>query len=137
MKRLSILLGLIVIVLAMTSCSSNTPKAVAEKSVKCLIDKDFEGYVDLLYLEDKDSQDAAKLENDKKELAALLKSKAEKEYEKDKGLTSYETLKEEIAENGETAVVKMKLTYGNGKSDDADIKLRKDKNGDWKIDFGK
>ncbi|WP_337950692.1 hypothetical protein [Prevotella sp.] len=32
MKRLSILLGLIVIVLAMTSCSSNTPKAVAEKS---------------------------------------------------------------------------------------------------------
>ena len=94
MKKLSILLGLIVIVLAMTSCSSNTPKAVAEKSVKCLIDKDYEGYVDLLYLEDKDSQDAAKLESDKKELAALLKSKAEKEYEKDKGLTSYETLKE-------------------------------------------
>ena len=136
MKKLCIILGVIIIALLTTACGSNTPKSVAEKSVKCLIDEDYEGYVDLVYL-DMESGNDQQTENDKKALAGLLKEKASREYEKHKGIESFETLGEEISGDGKTAIVKMKLAYGNGTSDENDIKLRKDKDDNWKIDIGK
>ena len=70
-------------------------------------------------------------------LAAMLKEKASKEFEKKDGLKSYETLSEEISEDGNTAKVKMKFIYGNGTEDTDNIKLRKDDDGNWKIDMSK
>lgn len=137
MKRLSIFLGAILAVILMASCSSNSPKAVAEKSVKCIADKDYNGYVDLLYFSEKDKHDAKEFEEGKQQLAALLKDKAEKTYSKKGGISSYEALNEEIAEDGKTANVKMKITYGNGTSEETGIKLRKDNDDNWKIDMGK
>ncbi len=137
MKRLSFILGLMAIVFIMASCSSNTPKGVAEKSMKCLIDKDYKGYVDLVYTKDDPKESPDEIKQQKEMLASLLKDKAEKEYKKNKGIASYEIVNEETSENGEKAKVKMKVTYGNGEVKDEEIELRKDKDGNWKLDMGK
>ncbi len=138
MKRLNLILGTILIVLFISSCNSgNTPTNIAEKSMKCLIDKDYDGYADLIYFSEDDIKDAENLKQAKEQLAILLKDKADKEYKKKNGITSYKTISEEIADDGNTANVKMKVIYGNGSNDETDIKLRKDKEGKWKIDLGK
>ena len=127
--------------LIMASCSSNTPKAVAEKSMKCLVNKDYNGYVELL--DTKDDSKSAKQETpeeikqDKQMLAAMLKDKAEKEYKKNGGIASYETLSEDTDKEGKTAIVNMKVTYGNGSSEEEDIRLCKDADGNWKLSMGK
>lgn len=137
MKRLSFILGILAIAFFMTSCSSNTPKGVAEKSMKCLVDKDYKGYVDLIYTKDNPKESPEEIKQQKEMLASLLKDKAEKEYKKNKGISSYEIVNEETSENGEKAKVKMKVTYGNGEVKDEEIELCKDKDGNWKIDMGK
>lgn len=137
MKRLSFILGVMALVFIMTSCSSNTPKGVAEKSMKCLIEKDYNGYVDLIYTKDDPKESPDEIKQQKETLASLLKDKAEKEYKKNKGITSFEIVNEETSEDGEKAKVKMKVTYGNGDVKDEEIELRKDKDGNWKLDMGK
>ena len=137
MKRLNFILGVMALVFIMTSCSSNTPKGVAEKSMKCLIEKDYNGYVDLIYTKDDPKESPDEIKQQKETLASLLKDKAEKEYKKNKGITSFEIVNEETSEDGEKAKVKMKVTYGNGDVKDEEIELRKDKDGNWKLDMGK
>ena len=39
------------------------------------------------------------------------------------GVTDIEVLSEEISEDGNSAVVKMKITYGNGESEEDETKL--------------
>ena len=56
---------------------------------------------------------------------------------KNGGIKSYEALSEQIDESGESAVVKMKIMYGDGSDKEDDIKLKKDEQGNWKIDMGK
>lgn len=135
MKRLSLFISLFAIVMALVGCSDNSPKAVAEKSMQCIIDKDFEGYTELLYIEPKEGQD---IENQKAMIASMLKSKYESKVKKKGAVKSYEVLGEDIAEDGEKAVVTMKVVYDNGNVDENEsIKLRKDKDGKWKLDAGK
>ena len=135
MKKLSSIIIVLVAMVLLTGCSKNTPTAVAEKSMQCIIDKDFEAYTDLLYIEPKEGED---IENQKKMIAAMLLGKYDSTVKKKGAIKSYEVTGEEISEDGETAVVKMKIMYDNGKEDDNEtIKLRKDKDGNWKIDAGK
>ena len=137
MKRLSIIIEIMFTILFFASCSSNTPTKVAEQSMKCLMDKDYKGYVDLIYFSEKEKKNPEEYEQGKQQLAALLKDKAEKEYKRKGDISSYETITEETSNDGKTANVKMKINYGNGTNEDTDIKLRKDKDGNWKIDMGK
>ena len=137
MKKLSMILGVILMALIMVSCNSNTPTKVAEKSVACLQKGDYEGYVDLIYAKKEEMKDKEKFENEKKMLVAMLKDKASKKFEKNDGIKSYEALSEEISEDGNTAKVKMKIVWGNDQEDTDDIKLRKDDDGNWKIDMSK
>lgn len=71
MKKIILSLFVAVAALALWSCGdSNTPSAVAEKSVKCLQNSDYEGYVDLLGTGDgKDSEEG------EEQLVALLREK--------------------------------------------------------------
>lgn len=52
-------------------------------------------------------------------------------------IASCEILSEEIAEDGNTAVVKAKITYGDGTTDDQKFKLVKNADGDWRLDAQK
>ncbi len=116
------------------SCGgADTPTAVAEKSIQCLQDGDYEGYVDLLQLEVDEGEDL----NQKKESAVvLIREKAKEFIEKQEGIKSYEVLSETIAEDGNSAKVEMNVVYGNGKEDKQTVKLVK-VDDEWKVDFNK
>lgn len=133
MKKIILSLFVTVAALALWSCGdSNTPSAVAEKSVKCLLNSDYEGYVDLLGTNDgKDSEEG------KEQLVALLREKGEKTMKEKQGLKSYEVLSEEISEDGNKATVEMKIVYGNGEEKTEKVKLKKNDKEEWRIIWGK
>lgn len=131
------ILGVLILTLVMTSCNSNTPTKVAEKSIVCIQKGDYEGYVDLIYQKKEEGKDKKEIEDEKQMLVAMMKDKATKKFEKQDGIKSYEALSEEISEDGKTAIVKMKMVMGDGSETTDDIKLRKDEDGNWKLDIGK
>lgn len=137
MKKLAITVCALAMALVMTSCGGNTPQKAAEKAVECIQDENYEGYVDMVYMKPDETKNADDVKNSKQMLTALLKDKASKQKEKNGGIEKYETLSEEMAEDGNTAVVRMKITYGDGSEKEEDVKMRKDENGDWKVDMGK
>ena len=131
------ILGVLILTLVMTSCNSNIPTKVAEKSIACIQKGDYEGYVDLIYQKKEEGKDKKEIEDEKQMLVAMMKDKATKKFEKQDGIKSYEALSEEISEDGKTAIVKMKIVMGDGSETTDDIKLRKDEDGNWKLDIGK
>lgn len=136
MKKLMSFVIAVFAILAFTACSSNSPKDVAEKAMKCIVNQDYKGYVDLVYLQDenKSKEDVGKA---KAQLVELLQNKGEKSIKENEGVESFEVTKEEISEDGNSATVDLNITYKNGKTDDTTVKLCKDKNGKWWIDLGK
>lgn len=123
-------------ILAITACSSNSPKDVAEKAMKCIVNQDYKGYVDLIYLQD-ENKSKEDVDKAKAQLVELLQNKGEKSIKENEGVESFEVTKEEISEDGNSATVDLNITYKNGKTDDTTVKLCKDKNGKWWIDLGK
>lgn len=118
--------------------NANTPSAASEKAAKCLIDEDYEGYVDMLFITEKADTDKAKLEEQKAQYAAALKDKMAKSIEKEgKKMTSAKAVSEELSEDGEKATVTMNIKYDDGSEKTDTTKLRKDKDGNWKLDIGK
>ena len=59
-----------------------------------------------------------------------------KEYEKKDGLKSIEIISEEISEDGNTATVKIKQTYGNGETQDGTQSMVK-RDGKWLMSVDK
>lgn len=136
MKKLFVTFLVAVAAIALWSCGGveNTPKGVAEASIKCMQNEDIKGYVDLLYFDDSKNKGS---EQEKEKFAEIIKGKVLVSLKEKEGIKSYETLSEEISENGNSAKVKMKITYGNGEESNQTFKLLKDKEGKWKIKFGK
>lgn len=119
----------------MTSCGGgNSPKSVTDKALKAMLDKDYDTFVEYVYLTPKEGED---IEGSKKMLSGMLQGKAEKTYAKKGGFKSYEILGEQVDEKGENAVVRVKMVYGDGSEKEDDVKLKKDEKGDWKLDMGK
>ncbi|MGN1263448.1 MAG: hypothetical protein ACI4TW_05375, partial [Prevotella sp.] len=94
--------------------------------------KDFEGYVNLIYSDKDDAED----EEAKQGMAALLKEKYEKGVEQEGGIKDFKIISEEIAEDGNTAVVEYTITIGEEVKEQR-MNMRKDADGNWKIDFRK
>lgn len=134
-KSLFGIFGLLVMTLCFWSCgSNNTPTKVVEKSIEYVQDKNYEAYVELIQIEEKGGKT---VEEQKKQLVALLQGKLDMTLESKQGLASCEILSEEIAEDGNTAVVKTKITYGDGSTDDQKFKLVKNSDGEWKLNAQK
>lgn len=136
MKKLMSFVIAVFAILAITACSSNSPKDVAEKAMKCLVNQDYKGYVDLIYLQD-ENKSKEDVDKAKAQLVELLQNKGEKMIKENEGVESFEITKEEISEDGNSATVDMNIKYKNGKTDDTTVKLCKDKDGKWWIDLGK
>ncbi len=135
MKKLLGLATIIMAAMVLAGCSDNSPKGVAAKALDCIIDKDFDGYADLLYLKADGKED---IDTQKKAISSMLEDKYDKSLGTKGGLKSYEILGEEVDEDGKKAVVNVKLVYGNGEEKDGEtIELRKDDSGNWKVDSGK
>lgn len=138
MKKILSVTMLMMALAMLVACGGNTPSSVVEKSLKCLQDKDYEGYVDQLYIEVNEGEDP---EVQRNAVSSMVASKADQTLAKKEGIKSYEILSEEMnpAEENkpETAVVKVNIEYGDGSTKEETVKLKKDDAGDWKIDMGK
>ena len=131
MKKVLSLAAVCLFVLALCSCgsTSNTPEGVTTKAIKCIVDKDYDGYVDLMYFNKEKSNE------DMKQIVALVKDKMDKEMDQKKGVKDYKVGKPSIEDN--KAVVPYTLTYGNGETKEDNMKLIKTEDGKWMIDSGK
>ena len=135
MKKLFGFVVAVVAMLSMASCGGggNSPKSVAEQFIKAVQKQDGKKMAELVYFkEDK----APKTDAEKDQLVAMMQSKASTAYANNGELKSYEILSEEISEDGTEAVVEAKMEFEKKTSDDK-IKLKKDADGDWKIDMSK
>ena len=99
-----------------------------------LIKGDYEKFVDGLAFDE--SVGAEKMKEQKDGLVSMLKEKVSKEYEKKDGLKSIEIISEEISEDGNTATVKIKQTYGNGETQDGTQSMVK-RDGKWLMSVDK
>lgn len=135
MKKLFGFVVAVVAMLAMASCGGggNSPKGVAEQFIKAVQQQDGKKMAELVYYEEGKEP---KTDAEKDQLAAMMQSKASTTYANNGELKSYEILSEEISEDGTEAVVKAKMEFEKKTSDD-DIKLKKDAEGNWKIDMSK
>lgn len=137
MKNVIRLFALVCVMMLAACGSSNTPTATAEKAAECLKSQDFEGFVDMLYVE-ADKRGTEKYQQEKEQLAAMMKDKYQQSVDAKKGgISGYEVLSEEVDEEAGTAVVKIKTTYGDGSTDESSMKLKKDEEGNWRVVFGK
>ena len=98
------------------------PKDVVSKWWDALIKKDVDKAFTYIYFE----------EGTEQEEIDALKAKYKGILEYTQGIKSYEIISEEIAEDGKTATVKVKLVFGNGEENEDDVELIKVDEG-WKL----
>ncbi len=77
MRKLISLLAIVITAALISSCSSNSPKAVAEKAMKCIMDKDYKGYVNLVYF-DESKEKPETIQRNKDATVAILGEKYDK-----------------------------------------------------------
>lgn len=134
MKKVIGFLSILFLAICMIACSSNsTPTAVVKEYAKCLKNKDYNGIANLFYY---DSSDAEKAAESKKMITSILSDKVNSEIEKMGGIESYEIGTEVISEDGESAVVNLTFTYGNGETEDEKSELDYI-DGKWYLSTGK
>ena len=137
MKKVLLMLMIIAAYgMMLTSCGSgpSEQRKLAEKAMECLKNKDFKGYVDLVYFSESDSSDPEKLAQKKESMTQMLQGKiAMSEGQKDgwKGIKSYSYVSEQT--DSTTSVVKMAYVNNEDKPDTMDIKLQLDEKGQWRI----
>lgn len=96
------------------AAKSDSPSKVVEKAMKCAVDKDYEGMI-------KYFDDGTASEEDLKQAAAFIGMG----YEMVGGLKSYEVLGEEIAEDGMSAKVKLKVVNGQDEERETEAEVEK------------
>ncbi|MDO4758200.1 MAG: DUF4878 domain-containing protein [Rikenellaceae bacterium] len=128
MKKIFAICALFVAVM-MVSCGGGaaTPSDVAAKVYDMIIDGDYEGAVDCFYF----GEDETKAEQMRTMVLSMLQEKAAPQIEAKGGLKAVEVIGEEIAEDGKTAKVEVKLIYGNGKEENNKLDMAVDPSGKW------
>ena len=123
MKKLLSLVAVICAMVVLGSCGEPaSPSATIDKALTCIQNKDSKGYVALL-----------KVDDSQKAMMESIADKAFKAADEKGGLKSWTIKSEEIAEDGQTAVVKADLVYGNSETpDEKSYDLVLD-NGEWKL----
>lgn len=135
MKRFLYLSMMAVAMFVMAACSStSTPGKALEQYMEAAKKGNYEKFVDGIAF--KDGLSGEEIEQQKKMWISLLEEKGTKEFEKKGGIESIEIISEEIAEDGNSAVVKFKQTFGNGEVDeDSQTMVKKD--GKWLMNINK
>ncbi|WP_277120749.1 DUF4878 domain-containing protein [Bacteroides ndongoniae] len=134
MKRVINLSFLVVAIVSLVACSPTTPGKALKSYLTDLKNENYESFIKGVYFpEDMDEQRKKK---DEAQLLAIIKEKGAKEYEKKGGVKSIEILSETISEDGKSAVVEYKQTFGNGEEEKQSQKMIK-KDDKWFIDMRK
>ena len=127
-----VLLGFAVIMLAVVavSCSkSGSPKDVVTTYLQAMKSKNYEKAADCFYLEGTKDE----IKADRAQLLALIE-KGGQSLEEKGGIKSFKI--NSVEEEGDTAVVKGEITYGNGDVKEDEIMTKK-VDGKWDIDMDK
>lgn len=129
MKKIFGLFAVAAIALFAVSCGSgNGPGAVVEKAYNDVIKGDYKAFVDACYFAD--SIQGPELDQAKSMAVSVLEKTMKNAKEEDKA-KSVKIVKEE--ENGDEATVEVEVTKGSGDVEKNTLKLKKDKEGNWKI----
>jgi len=131
MKKMSAIIGFAIISLMFftTSCSGPSTPGAALKDFNYAMEKgNTDEIISMLNGNEKEMT-----EEDKAKLTALFGAGKE-EIAKKGGIKSIEIIEETISEDGNSAKVKAKTTFGDGTEDEGTSKLIK-VDGDWKIQF--
>ncbi|MBE6283618.1 MAG: DUF4878 domain-containing protein [Mediterranea massiliensis] len=118
----------IVAALFMVSCGGSTPSDAAVEVYQMIIDGKYDAVAENMYYE---STDAEEVEQSKALIASMLKEKAAPQFEKKGGIKNVEALSETIAGDGQSAVVELKITYGDGSEETEKAEMKLD-GGEWK-----
>ncbi len=127
LKLTGLVTTVVITMFLMFSCGKgveNTPSAVSVAAIKCLANADIDGLLELMYIPENVNIDI----EEKKD---YLEKDYKPDIDEDGGLKSVEVIKETIAEDGKTAKVVIRLTYGNGDEDIETANLIK-LDGKWK-----
>jgi hypothetical protein len=124
MKKLVIVLAVIAMVISMSSCKKNgnsTPTDAAKAYYECLKGGDFKAAVKSTYKYNKEM--TAEEQKKAEEAVDALADKLSMAMSFTGGIKDFTISDEAI--NGEMASVKVKITYGNGESDEKTEQLKK------------
>ena len=124
MKRIAFIIATVVLIgMSFTSCSKPiTPASLTADCIEYIQDGDYAAYVNTFDATDEE----------KAELQEMFEQKGKALIEKKQGIASYEIIEEKISEDGMSAVVKAKITYGNGEVDDSNKFNFVKVNDEWK-----
>lgn len=133
MKQLIRFALMLVAVLALASCTPSTPGAALKEYMSALSDKDYEKFINGCNISKTDADKAKEI---REGLVAMVQEKGSKTIEKKGGLKETEIVSEEMAEDGNSAVVTFKQHYGDGSVKEDTQKMVK-VDGKWLMDIGK
>ena len=127
-----VLLGFAVIMLAVVSVScskSSSPKDVVTTYLQAMKSKNYEKAAECFYYEGTKDE----IKADKTQMLALIE-KGGQSLEEKEGIKSFKITS--VEEDGDNAVVKGEITYGNGEVKEDEIETKK-VDGKWYIDMDK
>lgn len=131
MKKLFRLMAMAIVVMAFAACGKTaSPEGAAESVLKSYQKGDFVGMIDQYHFREELTKEQ------KEQYAALLQEKLTPEIEKKGGIESYTIDETTMAEDGQSAVVKYTIHFGNGTSNDDTMKVCLI-DGKWVPDAGK
>ena len=128
-----VILGFAVIMLAVVavSCSkSSSPKDIVTTYLQAMKSKDYKKAAECFYYEGTKDE----IEEAKAQMVDLIKKGGES-VEKKGGIKSFKI--NSVEENGDNAIVRGEVTYGNGEVDDDEVIEVKKVDGKWYIDMDK
>lgn len=122
----------------MVSCgggaTSSSPGAAAKEYAEAIAEGDYDKFIDGIHFSEGTSAD--EIAQGKLMLRSMLNEKGAKTLEERGGMKSVEVISEEIAEDGKTAKVNMRYTYGNGETSDEAMDMFLDGK-TWKMELNK
>ncbi len=123
MKKFIYIVMAVAMAAMVVSCGggASTPGAAAKKYAQYVADGNYDKFIEGIYVTPDTSEEEA--EQAKAMLKGLLAEKGSKTLEEKGGIKDIEVLSEEIAEDGGSATVNMRYTYGNGETSEQKTEL--------------
>ena len=135
MRKLFSIMTFVAIVAALTACTSgNTPTAVFKKAQAAAAAKDYKTLAECIYVGDGSAEEQ---QANREQLVGMFEEKVKQADKDEVAVNPTKVISEEIADDGQTAKIEFEETKPDGTVQAGTQKLRKDAEGNWKLDIGK